>query len=86
MDKAILVNIVLLIHMALTGIMLFRLFKFKSVTGGQLILTFVALIIPVLGPSGLIYYYNHLAKKQQAEAEKRKKPTKPNFNNKNKRK
>lgn len=63
-DKGILVNIVLLIHMTLTGIMLFRLFKLKNTTGGQLILTFVALTIPILGPSALIVYYNNLTKKQ----------------------
>lgn len=65
MDKGLLVNIVLLIHLALTGLMLFRLFKTKNATGGQLILTFIALTIPVLGPSALIVYYNNLAKKQE---------------------
>ena len=64
-DKGILVNIVLLIHMALTGIMLFRLFKLKNATGGQLILTFLALTIPIIGPSALIAYYNKLSKKQE---------------------
>ncbi|MCA5006648.1 hypothetical protein [Sphingobacterium bovistauri] len=62
-DKALLVNIVLLIHMALTGIMLFRLFKLKNATGGQLVLTFLGLMIPVIGPSALIVYYNNFAKK-----------------------
>lgn len=57
-DKTTLVNIVLLIHMALTGIMLFRLFKLKNATGGQLILTFLALTVPVLGPSVMIWFYN----------------------------
>ncbi|WP_164108598.1 MULTISPECIES: hypothetical protein [Sphingobacterium] len=57
-DKATLVNIVLVIHMALTGIMLFRLFKLNSATGGQLIITFLALIIPVLGPSIMIWIFN----------------------------
>ncbi|TDQ82583.1 hypothetical protein [Sphingobacterium yanglingense] len=57
-DKATLVNIVLLIHMALTGIMLFRLFKLRNATGGQLILTFLALTVPVLGPSVMIWFYN----------------------------
>ena len=57
-DKAILVNIVLAIHMALTGIMLFRLFKLKSATGGQLIMTFLVLMVPVIGPSVMIWYYN----------------------------
>ena len=66
MNKELLINIVLLIHMALTGIMLFRLFKLKNATGGQLILTFLALAIPVLGPSLLIVYYNKIAKQQQA--------------------
>ncbi|MGN0004136.1 MAG: hypothetical protein ACI35V_11955 [Sphingobacterium composti] len=69
MDKALLVNIVLLIHMALTGIMLFRLFKLKNATGGQLILTFVALTIPILGPSALIAYYNKETKKQKLAKE-----------------
>lgn len=58
LSKATLVNIVLLIHMALTGIVLFRLFKLKSATGGQLIITFLALMIPVLGPSLMIWVYN----------------------------
>lgn len=58
--------------MALTGIMLFRLFKLKNATGGQLILTFIALTIPVIGPSALIAYYNNQAKKQQvAESNKK---------------
>ena len=58
LDKATLVNIVLLIHMALTGIMLFRLFKLNNATGGQLIITFLALVIPVLGPSIMIWIFN----------------------------
>lgn len=70
-DKVTLVNIVLLIHMALTGIMLFRLFKLKSVTGGQLIITFLALIIPVLGPSTMIWVFNKELEK------KTKKPLNP---------
>jgi len=71
-NKGLLVNIVLLIHMALTGIMLFRLFKLKNATGGQLILTFIALTIPVIGPSALIAYYNNQAKKKQvAETNKK---------------
>ena len=71
-DKGLLVNIVLLIHLALTGIMLFRLFKTKNATGGQLILTFVALTVPVIGPSTLIVYYNNLAKRQDiAQANKK---------------
>lgn len=73
-DKGLLVNIVLLIHMALTGIMLFRLFKLKNATGGQLILTFIALTIPVIGPSALIAYYNNLSKKQQIAEQNNKKP------------
>lgn len=65
-DKAILVNIILLIHMALIGIALFRLFKLKSATGGQLITTFLAFMIPILGPSIMIWYYNkQLEKKAQ---------------------
>ena len=71
-DKGLLVNIVLLIHLALTGIMLFRLFKTKNATGGQLILTFIALTVPVIGPSALIVYYNNLAKRQDiAQANKK---------------
>lgn len=64
MDNALLVNIVLLIHMVLTGMMLFRLFKLKNATGGQLIITFIALTIPIIGPSALLAYYNKEAKKQ----------------------
>lgn len=57
-SKATLTSIVLLIHMALTGIMLFRLFKLKQANGGQLIITFFALMIPIIGPSAMIYYYD----------------------------
>ena len=71
-DKALLVNIVLLIHMALTGIMLFRLFKLKNATDTQLILTFLALAIPVIGPSALIVYYNSQAKKIVKEERNKK--------------
>lgn len=67
-DKVTLVNIVLLIHMALTGIMLFRLFKLKSVTGGQLIITFLALIIPVLGPSTMIWVFNKELEKKSKKS------------------
>lgn len=70
LSKEALVNIVLLIHMALTGIMLFRLFKLKNATIGQLILTFMALVIPILGPSALIAYYNNEAKKQNKNPNK----------------
>lgn len=66
-DKSILVNIVLLIHMALTGIMLIRLFKLKNATVGQLIMTFIGLMIPVLGPSALILYFTHQVKKKDQE-------------------
>lgn len=66
-DKSLLVNIVLLIHMALTGIMLIRLFKLKNATVGQLILTFIGLMIPVLGPSALILYFTHKVKKKDQE-------------------
>ena len=71
MDKALLVNIALLIHMALTGIMLFRLFKLKNATGGQLFMTLLGLMIPILGPSVLIVYYNkQLEKKEKIHAAK----------------
>lgn len=83
-DKALLVNIVLLIHMALTGIMLFRLFKLKNATGGQLILTFLALAIPVLGPSALIVYYNNEAKKNSKSMNSKNPP--PNNRSKKQRK
>lgn len=86
MDKGLLVNIVLLIHMALTGIMLFRLFKIKNATGGQLILTFIALTIPVIGPSALIAYYNNLAKKQQLAEANKKNPIYPKRQTKGKKK
>ncbi|MBL1408161.1 hypothetical protein [Sphingobacterium faecale] len=72
-DKATLVNIVLLIHMALTGIMLFRLFKLKNATGGQLIITFLALILPVIGPSAMIWFYNRQIK-MSAEKNSKKSP------------
>mgnify|MGYP000861060865 CR=1 FL=1 len=66
-DKSILVNIVLLIHMALTGIMLFRLFKLKNATVGELIMTFVGLMVPVLGPSALIIYFTYQIKKKEQD-------------------
>lgn len=69
MDKVILVQIVLSIHFILMGIMLFRLFKLKSATGGQVILALVIAIIPVIGPSGLIVYFNRLLK-EEAKASK----------------
>lgn len=62
LDRATLVNIILLIHMTLTGIMLFHLFKLKNTTGGQLITTFLALMIPVLGPSVMIWFYERKLK------------------------
>ncbi len=85
LDKALLVNIALMIHMALTGIMLFKLFKLKNATGGQLILSFIALIVPILGPSALVYYYDlqlkkkekeELTAKKQSQTFKKKKTTK----------
>lgn len=79
LDKATLVNIVLLIHMALTGIMLFRLFKLKNATGGQLIITFLALMVPVLGPSVMIWFYNRQLEKapnRQHDSDKMKKSKK----------
>lgn len=85
MDKALLVNLVLLIHMALTGIMLFRLFKLKNATGGQLILTFLGLMIPVLGPSALIVYYSNETKKRQKEESEKKINFQPNRKAKSKR-
>jgi len=51
--------------MALTGLMLFHLFKLKSIQLGKLILTFVALLIPILGPSALILYYQRQPKQQK---------------------
>lgn len=67
LDKATLVNIALMIHMALTGMMLFKLFKLKNATGGQLIISFIALVVPIIGPSALVYYYDNLLKKKQKE-------------------
>lgn len=72
-DKGIIVNIALIIHMALTGIALIRLFKLKNATGGLVITSLLVLMIPILGPSGLIVYLNNLLKKQ----EEKKKPTFP---------
>ncbi|MCY4781163.1 hypothetical protein ORI89_15990 [Sphingobacterium sp. UT-1RO-CII-1] len=68
MDKVILVQIVLSIHFILMGIMLFRLFKLKSATGGQVILALIIAIIPVIGPSGLIVYFNRLLKEEAKTA------------------
>lgn len=66
-DKTTLVNIVLLIHMALTGIALLRLFRLKNATVGLVVTSMLAMMIPILGPSGLIVYLNKRYEKQQKE-------------------
>lgn len=77
LDKTTLVNIVLLIHMALTGMALLRLFKLKNATGGLVIISLLAMMIPILGPSGLIVYLNKKYEQQQKEeAKKNAKPFK----------
>lgn len=63
-DKEIIVNLVLGIHMVLIGIALFRLFRLKSATGGLVIISLLVMMIPILGPSGLIAYYNKLYEKE----------------------
>lgn len=65
LDKAVLVNIVIVIHMALTGLALMQLFRLKNTTGGVLIITFLALMIPIIGPSSLIFYFKSLNKKKE---------------------
>lgn len=83
-DKEIIVNIALVIHMALTGIALIRLFKLKNATGGLVILSILSLMIPILGPSGLIVYLNTLLKKQDKEKKNTKQysfPSKPKTKN-----
>lgn len=70
MDKVILVQIVLSIHFILMGIMLFRLFKLKNAKGVHVILTLIIAIIPVVGPSGLIVYFNRLLKEESKNASK----------------
>jgi len=80
-DNTIIFNIALVIHMALTGLALTQLFKLKNTTGGVIIITFLALMIPILGPSGLIIYFKHLKKIRdkknavQAPKQKKKKTT-----------
>lgn len=66
-DKEIIVNIILVIHMALTGLALLKLFRLKHATGGLVILSLLSLVVPILGPSGLIVYLNMRYKKQQKE-------------------
>lgn len=63
-DKGILVNIALLIHLALTGLALMKLFRLKNATGGLVIISVFVMIIPILGPSGLIIYLDKLQKKE----------------------
>lgn len=86
-DKEIIVNIALVIHMALTGIALIRLFKVKNATGGLVILSLLSMMIPVLGPSALIVYLNNLIKKQEHEKKNTKQYSfspKPKIKNGNK--
>lgn len=71
LDKGTLVNIVILIHMALTGMALMKLFRLKNATGGLVILSILIMMIPILGPSALIAYYNKLYTKQEKEAKKK---------------
>ncbi len=66
-DKSILVNIVLLIHMALTGLALVRLFRLKNATVGLVVISILTMMIPILGPSALIVYLNKKYEKQQKE-------------------
>lgn len=66
-DKSILVNIVLLIHMALTGLALVRLFRLKNATVGLVVISILTMMIPILGPSALIVYLNKKHEKQQKE-------------------
>lgn len=65
MDKVILLQIALSIHFILMGIMLFRLFKLKNAKGGHVIIALVLAIFPILGPFGLILYFNSLIKKEE---------------------
>jgi len=69
-DKGIIVNIILVIHMALTGLALIKLFRLKNAKGGLVITSLLVLMIPILGPSGLILYLDNLFKKQEKEAKK----------------
>lgn len=69
-DKGILVNLILAIHMILMGIALMRLFKLKNATGGLVIISIFIMMIPIVGPSGLITYYNRLYIKKQKETNK----------------
>lgn len=64
LDKALLVNIALVIHMALTGLAMIQLFRLKNTTVGVVIITFLALMIPIIGPSALILYLKNLNKKK----------------------
>lgn len=71
MDNTIIFNIALVIHMALTGLALTQLFKLKNTTGGVIIITFIALMIPILGPSGLIVYFKYLRKNRDKQNQQR---------------
>lgn len=65
LEKTTIINIVLFIHLALTGLALMRLFRLKNATGGLVITSLIVLMIPILGPSGLIIYLDKKYKKQQ---------------------
>lgn len=69
-DKGILVNLVLGIHMILMGLALIRLFRLKSSTVGLVIISLIVMMIPVLGPSALIAYYSRLYDRKQKEIAK----------------
>lgn len=71
LDKATLVNIVLLIHMALTGLALLRLFRLKNVTVGLVVTSLLIMAIPIIGPSGLIIYFNKKYEKENSKTKRK---------------
>jgi len=73
-DNGTLFSIVLLIHMALTGIALMRLFRLKTATLGFVVLSLLALMIPIIGPSALIVYFDRIYNKEQKEKQNTSSP------------
>ncbi len=78
LDKELLVTIALSIHFILTGMALMQLYKLKSTTGGVVISSIFAFMIPVVGPSGLIIYLKKLHKQNELAQKPKKQPKEKN--------
>ncbi|AIM35733.1 hypothetical protein KO02_02840 [Sphingobacterium sp. ML3W] len=76
-SKLALVQLVTMIHFALMGIALFRLFRLKDVTGGFVMLSILGMCVPILGPFGLILVVNKKKKEVDKEAAQKRIPSTP---------